>query len=72
MQVFLVGGAVRDGLLGKAIHDKDFVVVGASPDELLACGFTQVGVDFTVFFHPDKHQEYSFARTERKKGKNQK
>ena len=39
MQVFLVGGAVRDGLLGKAIHDKDFVVVGASPDELPACGF---------------------------------
>ena len=69
MQVFLVGGAVRDGLLGKAIHDKDFVVVGASPDELLACGFTQVGVDFPVFLHPDTHHEYALARTERKTGK---
>lgn len=69
MQVFLVGGAVRDGLLNKTVHDKDFVVVGASPDELLDCGFSQVGADFPVFLHPHTHQEYALARTERKTGK---
>lgn len=68
MQVYLVGGAVRDKLLGLSIKDKDFVVVGACPDDLLAQGFVQVGADFPVFLHPDNHHEYALARTERKKG----
>lgn len=69
MQVYLVGGAVRDKLLGRPIKDKDFMVVGATPANLLACGFTQVGADFPVFLHPHTHAEYALARTERKNGK---
>ena len=68
MDIYLVGGAVRDRLLGKAVKEKDYVVVGASPDELLAQGFKSVGQDFPVFLHPKTHEEYALARTERKKG----
>lgn len=68
MQVYLVGGAVRDGLLGRAVVDKDFVVVGATPDQMIQAGFLQVGADFPVFLHPKTHQEYALARTERKRG----
>lgn len=68
MQVYLVGGAVRDQLLGRPIKDKDFVVVGATVDEMIAAGFLQVGADFPVFLHPTSQQEYALARTERKQG----
>lgn len=68
MQVYLVGGAVRDQLLGRLIKDKDFVVVGTTVDEMLAAGFTQVGADFPVFLHPVTREEYALARTERKQG----
>ncbi len=66
MQIYVVGGAVRDLLLGKAVFDRDFVVVGATPDEMIALGYQQVGRDFPVFLHPDTHEEYALARTERK------
>ncbi len=68
MQVYLVGGAVRDQLLGRPIKDKDFVVVGATVAEMLDAGFQQVGADFPVFLHPVSHEEYALARTERKQG----
>lgn len=68
MQVYLVGGAVRDQLLGRPIKDKDFVVVGATVPEMLEAGFQQVGADFPVFLHPISHEEYALARTERKQG----
>lgn len=68
MQVYLVGGAVRDGLLGRPVTDKDFVVVGSSVDEMLAAGFLPVGADFPVFLHPTTQNEYALARTERKLG----
>lgn len=68
MQIYLVGGAVRDKLLNKPSKDKDFVVVGATPEQMLAQGFLQVGVDFPVFLHPISKQEYALARTERKSG----
>ena len=69
MQVYLVGGAVRDQLLGRPIKDKDFVVVGATVTEMLEAGFQQVGADFPVFLHPISHEEYALARTERKQGR---
>ncbi|MBN2607390.1 MAG: multifunctional CCA addition/repair protein [Thiotrichales bacterium] len=69
MQIYLVGGAVRDELLGLKPHEHDWVVVGASPQELLDKGFQQVGKDFPVFLHPDTKEEYALARTERKAGK---
>jgi tRNA nucleotidyltransferase (CCA-adding enzyme) len=69
MQVYLVGGAVRDELLGLPVREKDYVVVGATPDELIARGFKPVGKDFPVFLHPETHEEYALARTERKSGK---
>ena len=69
MKVYLVGGAVRDSELGIISKDKDWVVVGATPDEMLAKGFQQVGKDFPVFLHPETKQEYALARTERKSGK---
>ncbi|OAN19033.1 multifunctional CCA tRNA nucleotidyl transferase/2'3'-cyclic phosphodiesterase/2'nucleotidase/phosphatase [Photobacterium jeanii] len=69
MQTYLVGGAVRDALLGLTVKDKDWVVVGATPDQMLAQGYTQVGSDFPVFLHPKSKQEYALARTERKSGK---
>ncbi|HJN52632.1 MAG: multifunctional CCA tRNA nucleotidyl transferase/2'3'-cyclic phosphodiesterase/2'nucleotidase/phosphatase [Pseudomonadales bacterium] len=69
MQIYLVGGAVRDGLLNLPVSEKDWVVVGASPQELLDAGFKQVGRDFPVFLHPQSKEEYALARTERKTGK---
>ena len=66
MQTYLVGGAVRDRLLGRAVHERDYVVVGASPEEMEARGFRPVGRDFPVFLHPETHEEYALARTERK------
>jgi tRNA nucleotidyltransferase (CCA-adding enzyme) len=66
MKVYLVGGAVRDELLGRAAGDRDWVVVGATPAEMAAAGFEPVGRDFPVFLHPDTHEEYALARTERK------
>ena len=66
MKIYLVGGAVRDELLGYPHKEKDWVVVGATPDEMLAAGFQQVGKDFPVFLHPETKEEYALARTERK------
>jgi tRNA nucleotidyltransferase (CCA-adding enzyme) len=68
MQVYLVGGAVRDEQLGIPHEERDWCVVGASPDELLALGYQQVGKEFPVFIHPDSGEEYALARTERKTG----
>ncbi len=68
MQVYLVGGAVRDEQLGIPHKERDWSVVGATPDELLAQGYQQVGKDFPVFIHPDSGEEYALARTERKTG----
>ena len=68
LNYFLVGGAVRDALLNRAIVDKDYVVVGSSVEEMLALGFVQVGKDFPVFLHPKTKQEYALARTEKKAG----
>jgi tRNA nucleotidyltransferase (CCA-adding enzyme) len=68
MQIYLVGGAVRDALLGLPVKDRDWVVVGATPDQLTAQGFVPVGKDFPVFLHPQTHEEYALARTERKTG----
>ena len=65
-QTYLVGGAVRDRLLGLPVTDRDYVVVGATPDDLIGAGFKQVGADFPVFLHPDSGDEYALARTERK------
>jgi tRNA nucleotidyltransferase (CCA-adding enzyme) len=68
MKIYLVGGAVRDELLGLPVRERDWVVVGAMPDELIAKGFTPVGKDFPVFLHPETKEEYALARTERKTG----
>lgn len=68
LDVYLVGGAVRDQLLNRAVKDHDYLVVGASVDEMLRVGFNQVGKDFPVFLHPKTKQEYALARTERKQG----
>ena len=68
MDIYLVGGAVRDRLLGRPHQERDFVVVGATPDELLALGYRPVGKDFPVFLHPDTGEQYALARTERKTG----
>ncbi len=65
-KIYLVGGAVRDGLLGLPIRERDYVVVGATPEEMTASGFRPVGKDFPVFLHPKTHEEYALARTERK------
>ena len=65
-QTYLVGGAVRDELLGIAVQDKDYVVVGSTPEAMIAAGFKLVGKDFPVFLHPNNHDEYALARTERK------
>lgn len=66
MNTYLVGGAVRDQLLGLPVKDKDYVVVGSQPEELVAQGYLPVGKDFPVFLHPETHDEYALARTERK------
>lgn len=68
MKVYLVGGAVRDSLLDRPVHERDWVVVGATPEEMTARGFRPVGRDFPVFLHPDTHEEYALARLERKTG----
>jgi len=68
MQTYLVGGAVRDKLLGLPVQDRDYVVVGATPEEMIAHGFKPVGADFPVFLHPETKEEYALARTERKSG----
>ena len=68
MQIYIVGGAVRDELLGRPVADRDYVVVGASPQAMLDRGFRPVGKDFPVFLHPETNEEYALARTERKTG----
>ncbi len=68
MKVYLVGGSVRDELLGLPVQDHDYVVVGADPAEMVRQGFKPVGADFPVFLHPETHEEYALARTERKTG----
>ncbi|CUR53528.1 Multifunctional CCA protein [Serratia symbiotica] len=68
MKIYLVGGAVRDELLNIPIFDRDWVIVGAKPENLLKIGYQKVGKDFPVFLHPDTHEEYALARTERKSG----
>lgn len=68
MQVYLVGGAVRDYVLAREVTEHDYVVVGATPEQMLELGFSQVGADFPVFLHPRTHDEYALARTERKSG----
>lgn len=69
MKTYLVGGAVRDRLLGRTVTENDWVVVGSSPAQMIASGFTPVGQDFPVFLHPQTKEEYALARTERKTGK---
>ena len=69
MEIYLVGGAVRDKLLGLEVKDRDYVVVGATPEQMVAQGFKPVGADFPVFLHPHSKQEYALARTERKSGR---
>ncbi len=66
MEIYLVGGAVRDALLGLPVRERDWVVVGSTPDEMLKLGYRQVGRDFPVFLHPQTSEEYALARTERK------
>jgi tRNA nucleotidyltransferase (CCA-adding enzyme) len=66
MEIFSVGGAVRDELLGLPVQDRDWVVVGSTPEQMLANGYRAVGKDFPVFLHPQSHEEYALARTERK------
>ena len=68
MKTYLVGGAIRDKLLDLPVKDKDWVVVGATQDQMLAKKFKQVGKDFPVFIHPKTGEEYALARTERKSG----
>lgn len=68
MQTYLVGGSVRDQLLGLPVKDHDWVVVGSTPEEMIQKGFQPVGKDFPVFLHPKTHEEYALARTERKAG----
>ena len=68
MQVYLVGGAVRDELLGRTVRERDWVVVGATPAELERLGYRAVGRDFPVFLHPETQEEYALARLERKVG----
>ena len=69
MKIYTVGGAVRDQLLGRPVADRDYVVVGATPDDMVALGYQPVGKDFPVFLHPQTHEEYALARTERKSGR---
>src|SRR5215208_2878869 len=69
MKRYVVGGAVRDELLGLPVKDRDYVVVGSTPEEMERLGYKPVGKDFPVFLHPQTHEEYALARTERKSGK---
>ena len=68
MKVYLVGGAVRDSLLGLPFHERDWVVVGATKEELTDKGYKQIGKNFPVFLHPETKEEYALARKERKTG----
>ena len=68
MKIYLVGGALRDKFLNIPIKDKDYVVVGSTPEEMIKNGFTQVGKNFPVFIHPDTKEEYALARKEQKTG----
>ena len=68
MKTWIVGGAVRDALLGEPVNDRDWVVTGASPQDMIDAGYLPVGKDFPVFLHPQTHEEYALARTERKTG----
>src|SRR4051794_14756383 len=68
MKIYLVGGAVRDELLGLPVKERDWVVVGARPEELIDAGYKPIGKDFPVFLHPKTGEEYALARTERKTG----
>ncbi len=68
MEIYTVGGAIRDKLLGLPVKDRDFVVVGSTPEMMVAQGYLPVGKDFPVFLHPKTHEEYALARTERKSG----
>ena len=63
MKIFMVGGAVRDEMLGLPVRDRDYVVVGASPEQMVALGYRPVGRDFPVFLHPQTKEEYALART---------
>lgn len=67
MNIYAVGGAIRDELLGVPVQDRDYVVVGATPEQMAAQGFRPVGKDFPVFLHPRTQEEYALARTERKR-----
>ncbi|MBL0090198.1 MAG: multifunctional CCA addition/repair protein [Ideonella sp.] len=69
MKVYAVGGAVRDQLMGRPVGDRDWVVVGSTPEAMVAAGYAPVGRDFPVFLHPVTHEEYALARTERKSGR---
>ena len=69
MKTYVVGGAVRDDLLGLPVADRDWVVVGATPEDMVRLGYRPVGKDFPVFLHPRSHEEYALARTERKSGR---
>jgi len=69
METYLVGGAVRDQLLGKNVQDRDWLVIGSTPEEMISLGYVRVGKDFPVFLHPETKEEYALARTERKSGK---
>src|SRR5262245_10179912 len=69
MKVFLVGGAVRDELLGRAPLERDWVVTGATPEQMIGLGYRPVGKDFPVFLHPQSGEQYALARTERKTGR---
>ena len=66
LQIFSVGGALRDALLNQAVKDKDWVVVGGTPEEMTQLGYTTVGKDFPVFLHPTSREEYALARTNAK------
>ncbi len=69
LQVYVVGGAVRDALLGQPAGDRDWVIVGSTPEEIAKRGFIPVGGDFPVFLHPETKEEFALARTERKSGR---
>jgi len=69
MKIYLVGGAVRDKILGIPVNDKDYLVVGSTPEEMIKLGYKPIGKDFPVFLHPDTKDEYALARTEKKVGK---
>ena len=66
LDAYLVGGAVRDAALGLSVADRDWVVIGSTPEQMVELGFRPVGADFPVFLHPESHEEYALARTERK------